>query len=302
MSSATIPVKKTEIPPAEKIQPVLRGIMVATDFSPVSDRALQFAVALARRFGSRIFLTHILTYDGPQVMEMTPTEDTRRAAEQNIARIEKTGVLFGVPYTTIIEEGTLWLTLEELLRKYEADLLVMGTHRMGTVGKLLAGSMAEEVFRQSRVPVLTVGPAAKEEPQFEAEFRNILFATDFGVSAEKAAAFAFALAQEHRSKLTVVHVLTKKEAKGADVLREREMTVRVLQNLLPPDSPLRCQPSFVVAYGQPGEEILRTASAVNADLIIMGAKSREGLAGHVPHTKAYAVVCGAKCPVLTFKS
>jgi len=56
--------------------------------------------------------------------------------------------------------------------------------------------------------MLTVGPAAPAEPEFVSEFEHILFATDFGPGAEKEAAFALSLAQEHKSKLTVLHTWT----------------------------------------------------------------------------------------------
>jgi len=45
----------------------------------------------------------------------------------------------------------------------------------------------------------------------ETEFKNILFATDFGKSAEREAEYAFSLAQEHRSRLTLLHVFPNPE-------------------------------------------------------------------------------------------
>ena len=51
-----------------------------------------------------------------------------------------------------------------------------------------------------------------------------------------------------------------------------------------------------------GREILRAAKEIRADLIALGAKSRKGPAGHVLHSKAYEIVCGAPCPVLALKS
>jgi nucleotide-binding universal stress UspA family protein len=55
-------------------------------------------------------------------------------------------------------------------------------------------------------------------------------------------------------------------------------------------------------FGEATEQILRIAKETNAELIVMGAKARNSLAGNVPHTKAYGVVCGAHCPVLTIRS
>ena len=151
--------------------------------------------------------------------------------------------------------------------------------------------------------MLTVGPAAKEEPLFEAEFKTILCATDFGPAAEREAAYAFALAQEHRAQLVVMHVCSPKEGLSErDVVYEREAIVHTLKELLPTGYELTCQQQFHIAYGEPVQQILRVAQETGADLIVIGAKTRHNLAGHIPHTKAYRIVCGAKCPVLTVKS
>jgi nucleotide-binding universal stress UspA family protein len=285
----------------------LANIMVATDFSPTSERAVDYAVSLGRRFGSRVYVTHIIGYAGHDVMEpnlaLPSAEEFRRQAEKNAKELEDSGRLFGVPYEFMIEEGTLWPALQDLIERKSIDLLVLGTHGISGVMKVLTGSSAEAVFRQARIPVLTVGPGAKPEPLFEAEFKTILCATDFGPAAEREAAYAFALAQEHRARLVLLHVSSPKEGlTERDVVYERESIVHTLKELLPTGYELTCQEQFHLAYGEPVAEILKVAQEISADLMVIGAKKRENLAGHIPHTKAYRIVCGAKCPVLTVKS
>jgi nucleotide-binding universal stress UspA family protein len=165
---------------------------------------------------------------------------------------------------------------------------------MGFVHKLLMGSSAEEIFRQARIPVLTIGPSVEREPLYGIELKNILVATAFGTRAERQVAYAFSLGQEHRSRITFLHVHQNPDHEQA-ILSQ-------LQELLPASAELHCLPSFRVECGDPVKEILRVAAQMRADLIVVGAKTRKGLAGHVPHTKAYQVVCGAPCPVLTIKS
>jgi len=171
------------------------------------------------------------------------------------------------------------------------------------VRKVLLGSGAEEIFRKARVPVLTVGPSAGKEPPYELEFRNILFATDFGKSAEREAEYAFSLAQEHHSRLRLVHVFPYPEAYGEDILAiEKEGCRNQLRELAPRQIELHCKVDFEVAAGEPVEQILRIAKETKADFIVMGAKARTSLAGNVPHNKAYRVASGAPCPVLTVRS
>ncbi len=285
----------------------LSRIMVATDFSPIADRALDYAVSLARRFGARIYLTHVITHQGGGLFEPdlrgTARDEFRELARQNVKAVEDSGRFFSVPHEVRIEEGTLWPTLEKLLDEHKIDLLVLGTHGMSGPMKAVFGSAAEQIFRHSRVPVLTVGPTVTQEPPFEAEFRTVLFATDFSPAAERESAFAFAIAQEHRARLILLNVIPFRPGLSEwDAVAERTLVTRQLQELLPQTEELHCKPELDVTYGEPVAEILRVARETKADLIVIGAKKRGSLSGHIPGTKAYGVVCGAQCPVLTIKS
>jgi nucleotide-binding universal stress UspA family protein len=284
-----------------------KNILLATDFSPASDRALEFAASLARRFGSRVYLTHVITLDGfpmmaPEIVARSLKAE-RIAAEKSIGEIVESGRLNAVPNQVVIQEGNLWPAIETLIKRHEIDLLVIGTHGAGALRKILIGSGAEEIFRKAQIPVLTVGPSTHKEPFYEMEFKNILFATNFGRSAEREAEYAFSLAQEHRSRLMFLHAFPHPEAYSGDVLVLEKQRYKVeLQELVPRATELHCKLDFEVAVGEPVEQILRAAKEMNADLIVMGAKARGSLAGNVPHTKAYRVVCGAQCPVLTVRS
>lgn len=284
-----------------------KNILLATDFSPASGRALEYATSLARRYGSAIYITHIISLDGYPLMApewaASSLQKMHADAEESFRQLLKTGLLVALPYKAVIQEGNLWASLEELTKKYEIDLLVVGTRGAGAVRKVLIGSGAEEIFRKAKVPVLTVGPATAIDPQYEVEFKNILFATDFGKSAEREAEYALSLAQEHCSRLRLVHVFPHPEAYGESVLAlEKENSMAKLKELVPAETDLHCKLDFEVPVGKPVEQILRIAKETNADLIVMGAKAKKSLAGNVPHTKAYRVVCEAKCPVLIVRS
>jgi nucleotide-binding universal stress UspA family protein len=271
-------------------------ILVATDFSRASDRALEYALSLARSYDSRILLTHVIPVDLLMRAELAaaPRDEMRQAARGEMDRIESSGSFFGVAHEEIIEEGTLWPKLEKLIEDHEIDLVVVGTHGKGPSRKLVIGSSAEEIFRHSRVPVLTVGPQVEREPLYGVELRNILLATDLGIGSERQAAYAFTLAQEHCSRITLLHVEEREE----DV----ERTVRRLKALVPSEADLRCLPLFRIERGDPVSEIQRIAAEIHTDLMVLGAKAPERLSPHVNCTKAYQVICSASCPVLTIKS
>jgi nucleotide-binding universal stress UspA family protein len=296
---------ETKAPQKNMVQ--LRKIMVATDFSSASDRALEYALSLARRYGSQVYLTHIVSTDPFAMMApelaMRSLEKLRQNASQEFGEVMKSERLQNVRYALAIEEGPFWPTMESLIKRFKIDLIVAGTRGMGGVRKFVLGSTAEQIFRQARIPVLIVGPAVEGEPFYEAEFNNILFATDFGVGAGREAAYARSLAEEHGTRLNLLHVIPLPEDHSETALKQaKETALRQMKELAPAETNNLFMPRYWVAIGDPAEEILRMALATRAGLIVMGAKGLKGFADRLPHTKAYKVVCESMCPVLTIRS
>ncbi len=304
-ATATATATTTHTPSTKDL--FFKNILVATDFSPASDQAIEYAASLARRYGSAIYVTHVITLDGYPLIspEYAAMLLKKKHADVHIhfRQMLKSGELTGIPFKTVATEGNLWPTIEESIKIFDIDLVIVATHGAGAVEKMLIGSSAEEIFRKAQVPVLTIGPVAKKEPWYEMEFKNILFATDFGKSAEREAEYAFSLAQEHRSRLTLLHVFSNSEAVSKEELFEMEHSFYAqLRELVPIATEMHCKVEVRVVFGEPTEQILRIAKDTKAELIVMGAKARKSLAGNVPHTKAYRVVCAAQCPVLTIRS
>lgn len=284
------------------------SILVGTDFSPASDRALDYALSLARRYDARIILAHIITAGtdtmlAPEIAANT-RETTFSAAQEEMGQFLVSGKLRGVRHETVIEEGALWPTLEELINRYQADLVVVGTHRIAGLKKMFLGSAAEQIFRQAKCPVLTVGPAVEGAAPNEGEFKHILFATDFGTGAEREAAYAFSLAQEHEANVTLLHVVSRVEDYSEPGLAMKtEAISHQLAELIPAGSELWCKPDIRMQIGEPVHEILQAARNIKADLLVIGARHKKGLAaGHVLQTVAYRLAGAAPCPVLTIRS
>jgi nucleotide-binding universal stress UspA family protein len=74
-----------------------------------------------------------------------------------------------------------------------------------------------------------------------------------------------------------------------------------MKEFVRPECDAWCKTEFRVSFGDPAEEILRQARETNAELIVMGAKARKSLAGHVLLTVAYNVAAKATCPALTVR-
>ncbi|HUI75697.1 MAG TPA: universal stress protein [Candidatus Acidoferrum sp.] len=293
-----------QVHPEKRVK--ISNILALTDFSKDSERALDYALALARAYDARIYLTHVITpdpfaYAEPGYAEIT-YEKVKQAAEQGIADILISGKLRGLAHEVLLEEGNLWQVVQQLIRKHEIDLVVAGTHGRGEMKKVLLGSVAEEIFRQANCPVLTVGPAIVAGAAKETEFKNILFATNYGKAADRALSYALSLAQEHAAKLTLLHVIEDAAAHTDEGLRrQQEHFTGMLKEMVPEGSENWCKPEFRATFGAATEEILNMAQETKADLIVMGAKASTSFAGHAPLTIAYTVAAHARCPVLTVR-
>jgi nucleotide-binding universal stress UspA family protein len=282
----------------------LSNILLAVDFSPATEAALPFALGIARRYASKIFLAHVIRPDVYQLAACeaanTVLDETRRSAERQMARVLVSGRLRGVPHQVLLGQGDLWSVISTMIQEHDIDLVVVGTHGRTGLPKVLLGSVAEEVFRLALCPVLTVGPRVAPELPSQRELRQVVYATDFSASAESAAAYAVSVAQEHQASLTMLHVVSGSAAPAAPLAPD-VLTAR-LQGLVPPEAELWCKPEFAVEFGEPAEGILKAAEERQADLIVLGVRRPAPSFAHPRAATAYQVVCRAPCPVLTVRS
>ena len=295
------------------VQPIKRidfkNVLFLTDFSEPSCDALPFATALARGYGSKVFAVHVLVPSGYAYMTpdaaVTLLDDQEESAKVEMARVESQ--LTGLQRETIIERGSsLWEVVERLVKEHAFDLIALGTHGRTGLKKALLGSSAEEVFRRSRVPVLMSGPQARVGAHGGGRFRCVLFATDFNAVSSLAAPYAVSLAQENHAQLILLHVLPlPKPAKSAKTggLSVAE-AAHQLEALVSQEAQQWCRPRVLVEHGDPAARILAAAKECGADLIVLGVRGIDRLAGVVARVQkdiAYGVVAHASCPVLTVR-
>lgn len=288
---------------------ILRNILYLTDFSEPSEAALPFATAIARKYGAKVQALHVLipnayTYATPASLGVVKEaeEESAKAAMQRLQ-----SQLAGLPYETILEWGLeVWPTVAQVIKEQEIDLIVLGTHGRTGAQKFLLGSIAEEIFRRSPVPVLTIGPNVRIGLHSGARFHRVMFATDFSPEANAAAPYAISLAQENRARLLLLHVIPQREP-GEDQQRvdlSVAEAIHQLYELVPKNVELGAPPEVGVEYGDAATRILEAAKQRGADLIVLGvreAAGRLGAATHLERATAHKVVAHAPCPVLTVR-
>jgi nucleotide-binding universal stress UspA family protein len=139
-------------------------ILVPTDFSESSRRALDTAVSLALAFGAKLTITHSCEVPGyayvgmmaPPIDYLTPL---REAGESLLLKTVES-IRDKVPgATTVLRSGAPWQQTLEVAKEVSADLIVIGTHGRSGLAHAFLGSVAEKVVRMSPIPVLTLRAA-----------------------------------------------------------------------------------------------------------------------------------------------
>jgi nucleotide-binding universal stress UspA family protein len=305
---------------ATAVNPQLKSILIATDFSPASEKPLCHALAIARCYGAKFYLAHVLsslgfTLAGPGALAVVEEAVCRDAAHLEVDLV-RSGALSGLQHEVVIRQGEVWPALEAIIRQEQIDLVIIGTHGRHGMGKLLLGSVAEEIFRQADCLVLTVGPNAYQQPRVGTPRanRSFLLATDFGDASIHALPYAISFANQFAAKLVLLNVIPLAPmaadphwctASNAAQMQEnaRIATLRRLEELTR-SATLQVRPEFHVEFesaNSVGERILEAAEWLRVDLIVMGLhpSSHIETASHLGWNTAYEVVCRAGCPVLT---
>lgn len=153
----------------------IRKILVPTDFSVHADEAFHVAQTLARLTGAKVILFHVA--QSPAVVSeegrFLPEPDKGDTGNlwDRFRRVQPTDPNVQVEHQVIIADKPRARHILEMLDKLGCDLIVMGTHGRSWLKQRLFGSVAEEVVRLARCPVMVdkALPPAMDQPIPEPE-------------------------------------------------------------------------------------------------------------------------------------
>ncbi|HJL17135.1 MAG TPA: universal stress protein [Sandaracinaceae bacterium LLY-WYZ-13_1] len=141
-------------------------IVVGTDFSDPSERAVQAAAEWAKRFGARVTLAHALALpelDDDELEQPIPEHrELEAAVHDHLDRVLER-LLGGVESKAVmIRARSASHALSELADREGADLLIVATHGRTGFTRVFLGSVAEQVIRLAHCPVMTVRTGGEE--------------------------------------------------------------------------------------------------------------------------------------------
>lgn len=283
----------------------IHNLLIASDLTHQSDAVIACGLEFARLFGAHAEIAYVLPVEeyalaGPEGMLAG-----RDAARRDLLEL-KHSLRRNAAYDdesdqqVMMLEGPVAECLLQCACDKKIDLIVVGTHGRGGIGKALLGSVAEKVFRHSSVPVLTIGPNIHHTRGCD-RVRQILAPCDLTPKSHPAVKYACDLAKAHDSKVTVLNVV-EDLSEGARVDHERvEARIRERLVAIVGGKAEGLDVSYRIEFGRVAPTILDAACSTSADLIVLGIRPSSGVLDRFQWPIAYELVREASCPVLTMR-
>ncbi len=271
----------------------IKRILCPTDLSSHSEKAVQYALALARAHEAELVLLYCTeTLDGK--------EELQDFVLPHINPADSLCRLIVAATDHVDEEIKTRAQLERV------DLIVMRSRRRPHRAAIL-GSTAESVCRGAPCPVLVMHSDEREfvTPELKVDLKRVLVAYDFSDFSELALKYGLSIAQEHQAELHLLHVLPPHSVDEPEIAwypskdeSAYHTAARRLQRVVPSDVNLWCEVKTAVSEGYPYREILNYAEKNAIDLISVGAHGAGFGMRALFGSNVDRVLRQAPCPVL----
>ncbi len=283
-----------------------KTILMATDLSARSDRALERAVSLASQHKAQLIVLNIIDEDLPSSVQDRVRDATLKEIEDSLERVDGANALnptveaiAGKDYRDILDHAD----------KVAADLIVLGIHRNEAGNKPITGTTMERVIRKGRQPVLVV-PNKTDGP-----YGNVAIGVDFSAFSRIAIRQALSVAPDATfNAIHSYHVPFSGFQRGRETRNayrdqhERELTELIEEELetlvgsattgATPDVSFR----KIVKQGETQSVIRSEVENLKPDLLVLGTHGRVGLTHALLGSIAESFLNNPPCDVLVVKA
>lgn len=295
-----------------------RKILVATDFSPAADAALDQAIWLARASGATVTLAHVLpdlrhamhtaTIDAK--LDLLYAEGARfhqevlGSSEQQLRRMVDRAAGTDVEITCKTLMGEPYVELCRVVQQAQHDLVIAGTRGVKGWRTFLIGSTARRLIHHCPAPVWVVKPEHAGRP------KSVLAATDFSTVSRAAVLAGLEIAEHASASFHLLHVIDSMDVPeniiaaipaGSTLRHEiNEVAKRRFDEFL---SLLNSKRDIHrhLSWGTPWQEINRLTNELSIDLVTIATVGRSGIPGLLLGNTAEKVLGGCDCSILTLK-
>ena len=153
-------------------QPEIEKILVPVDGSSKSNRAVQFAINLARKCSAEIYLLHVISFVPIYLSDLwepfysslpyTYFEESEDEGEDILASASDKVGDAGIESFALLDRGHVASKIIQTAKEWGIDLIVMGSENHSLIAKLFFGSVSDEVSHKAPCPVLLVKNKSKK--------------------------------------------------------------------------------------------------------------------------------------------
>ena len=278
---------------------MIKKILVPTDFSEQAENALRVAADLAKKHQSEIYLLHMLELpmqlvdgaSGGAKSDLPEALFFMKLAHQKFENMMNAPFLEGITVHETAEFDGAFEGIMDYAKKYEIDLVVMGSHGSSGLQGLFIGSNTEKVVRNSEIPVLVI---KKNQENFDV--RKFVYALDFKAENHNAFKQAIAFAKANNQTLHTLYVNTPGDFRTTQQVEDTMQQFMEEENEPLEDYTLNIYNDLSIESG-----ILHFAETIDAGLIGIGTHGRKGLSHFLNSSLSGDLVNHSKRPVITFK-
>jgi nucleotide-binding universal stress UspA family protein len=274
-------VSDNELEAAMTVRP---AILCPIDYSGASAASLRYAAAIAEHFVTRLIVLNVEDPLLTAAMDLsTGVRWSRERSEEEMAAFVTDAFGTGSPTLAMCEydvaHGKPAAEVLRLARERSCDLIVMSTHGLTGIRKLVLGSTTERVLRETTIPVLLTPPVNPGPIRVEDAKRlidRIVVPIDLSPATPHQADVARGLAEALGVSLIFVHVIEppKSRARGRINLTaleaQREAAAKDRLDAVLTSLPARLRAESLIVHGVPAEEIARIVRDRRAGFVIIG--------------------------------
>ena len=225
-----------------------KPIIVPWDFTQVAQNAFLHALNFSKTLGSGIALLHIVDDD-------KDIPEKEKSLEETASKLSKE---FGKRPHCIVKEGSIFTTIDEVAKQYNAEMIIMGTHGIKGAQKLF-GSRAVKVVVSSRIPFLIV-----QDKPVNDKLETILLPIDFKRENKEKANWIYYLSTRFEEKVTIF----KSHPRDKGFKKKLQSNMRYIENFLKTRD---VDYSIVACQGKKKfkQEVVEYAKENNFDMILI---------------------------------
>lgn len=204
----------------------LQRLLVPLDGSPMAERSLAHALAVARPFRAEVVLLRVLEASGGpkenrRYVDSVRWRAAREEARSSLEKLAERVRASGIRVVTEVAEGRPAEEIVKAVRERSADMVVLSAHGRGRASRFPLGSTASKVVESCGVSLLLVrgGPEGGQEavgwgPEDGLRYRRLMVPLDGSRRAEWSLHLAAAIAREHGCDLLMVCVVPQPGREG----------------------------------------------------------------------------------------